>query len=294
VHFAANDLWGEGTEEVSLQHNRNGFLTLSRELREKKTLSPDVKKTFDFLTAENINSKFSSSDVISFVFSHDNEFGLSEAIQNDKRLYGLIFIHFSSILYFMAQFMQKLKLPIPENITFTGMGSLYIQLISDREEDIKNLSSLLLKKFTGLVVPNGFKVQFTKSPKEITAEGAVYGLGKTEIKENKCKHFGFKDDTDKDSTFAIEDIEPFGLKEKVLANLDDFLNILLKDKDIRNYLNSNFDLTFDGKEVGRIKDLASVSFDQMHFTFDDSQIEIPESMFFWTLKETLYRISSPE
>lgn len=294
VHFAASDLWGEGTEDISLQYNTNGYLALAKKLRQDRTTLPDnVKGTFDFMLGSAINSKFSSSDVISFVFSHDHkEFEFTEAIKNEERLYSLIFIHYASILYYVAQFIQKLELPVPENITFTGMGSLYLKIISERAEDIEALSSLLLKKFTNTDIPGNFSVKFTPFPKEITAEGAVYGNGKTEIKEFKCKHFGFKEDTDKNSSFTIEDIDSKGLKDKVLDNLDNFLEIL-SDREINNYLYTNYELKFDKKTIEKIKQLAPDSFNQIHFNFDDQMADIPESMFFWTLKETLYRVSSP-
>jgi hypothetical protein len=293
VHFAANDLWGDGITKHLLKHNKNGFYLLLRENEKNITYSsPEVALTYQFYIAPDKKSEFSSSDVIGFAFNHE-EFKLSDYIKENKHLYSLIFIHYAAILYFIAQFIKKRQLTIPENITFSGKGSLYINMITTDNEALAAFTQLLLKKFSGLEIPKGFNVQFNPSPKEITAEGAVYGYGQTEIKENKFKHFGFEDDTDVNSSYTIGDIETMKLREKVLKNFEKFLSDLTEDRDIYNYLNNNYDISFSDELIERIKDEIEDSFNAVYNTVNnDVKKEIPETMFFWTLKDTLYRVSS--
>jgi len=299
VFFAANDLWGGGTGNPPLLNNKNGFYLLAKKMFEtpgQLTLPNDTKESFAFFTKSNLQSRFTSSDVLSFVFGHDGEFMFTPSVQNNNKLYSLIFVHFAGIMYYIAQFMQKIGVEIPMNITFTGMGSLYIKMISSQEKEVTVLAKLLLTKFMGKEAPNMFNVKYTTAPKEITAEGAVLGINQiNQIKENRKKHYGFAEDTDQNSFYSIKDIADEGLKSKVISNYHNFLNILTTDKDILNHLNQCFSISFDKEQMKLMNDMGEASFEQMYGRFNDPALldnEIPESMFFWTLKETLYRASS--
>lgn len=294
IHFAANDLWGGGFHDLSLQDNTNGFyrMIMEKERREPYVLSPAVRTTFDFFRKADNNSQFSPSDVISFVFSHDDQFNFSQSIVGNQWLFSLVFIHYAAILYYISQFIQKLELPVPNDVTFTGMGSLYLNIISKNQDNITVLSKLFLEKFTKLNIPNDFKVRYTTSPKEITAEGAVLGYGRTEINETKHTHFGFKADNADNRRIAVGEIKSKKLKEQVLENLYDFLKILLYDSDIQYHLYESYGLTFNLEKMANFMDIASDSFDMEHSKLTNEMHPIPDSMFFWTLKDSLYRLSS--
>lgn len=283
--FAANDLWGDGIGNIVNQRD-NGFVKLmDAALNDNRILLHDQNLRSCYETTKIIAQ--SSADIISFLFKYDNEFKLSELIVRNNRLYPLIFIHFASLLYHIGQTLEKLDAELPAFLTFTGMGSKYIKLISPRENDIRDLAKCFIETFTGKQVPQLFAVKFADNPKEITAEGALASMHRAvpQINPNLIKVYGFEN--------AAEEYE-FGqvceLENQVCGAFEKFLD-KMADRRIKDYLLTQYDVRIDAQMIDTIKRYVSQSYQIMASRRFTPDTPVNETLFFWPLKQVLYELS---
>ena len=82
----------------------------------------------------------------------------SAIIKGQRYLYSIVFIHYAALMYNVARLINKLGIDIPDNLSFTGMGSKYINLISSDSNVIRDLTKLLLEKYTGKKVNDAFSI----------------------------------------------------------------------------------------------------------------------------------------
>ena len=283
--FAANDLWGDGIGNIVNQKD-NGFVQLMDvALEEQRILIHDenLKKCYE--TTKKIAQ--SSADIVSFLFKYDREFRLSELITQNNNLYSLIFIHFASLLYHVGQTLEKLETGLPTYLTFTGMGSKYIKLISPMENDIRDLAKCFLETFTGKEVPRLFTVKFADNPKEITAEGALASMHNAvpKIFPELIKIYGFEDAADE-----YEFSEVATLEDKVCMAFEKFLD-KLSDREIKNYLLNQYGVRIDASIIATMKDYMPQSYQIMASRPLAEDAPVNETLFFWPLKQALYELS---
>ena len=177
---------------------------------------------------------------------------------------------------------------LPTYLTFTGMGSKLIRLISGNENDIKELAKLLIEEFTGKQVPRLFSVKFAENPKEITAEGALASLNPQlhRIYPQLEKIYGFEG-----AARNYEFQHTPGLMQNVLNSYALFLDKLTSSQTIRSFVYNNYDVQFTKGLVTGLMDYAEQSYTMMSNRQMPAEAPVNETLFFWPLKHTLYMLS---
>lgn len=175
VQFAGDQLWGKkDTEERSTQ---NGFVEYQKSKVQSQCESGELKTLYD-----NFSGKDNPAALSSFFFKNIG-FKFGENIRKEPKLQFVLFLHYASIIYYLADMIKEIQerrpdFIIPARLTFTGKGSEYIKLISKDDATIRGITLNLLHAF-GLQkdqFKNGFGVKFPTNPKGLTAEGGIYKL----------------------------------------------------------------------------------------------------------------------
>lgn len=286
--FAANDLWGDGLGALAFAQKNNGYIGLVDKALQNQRITISKPDLIRYYTTYKEVAQ-SSADIISFLFQYDEEFKLSGLIKNNNDLYALVFIHFAAILYHISQIAKKIGMGIPTYLTFTGMGSNLIKLISKNENDIRDLAKLLLETFyEGQTAPELFMVKFASNLKQITAEGGLVSQHSQiqKISPNLIKVYGFEG-ADDDYEFG----DAVNLKDKVLSEFNEFVRIFTSSKSIRNFLSVKYNVKISEEVVGKLKRYSGLSFDMMAKRKFDADAPINETLFFWPLKQTLYELT---
>ena len=153
----------------------------------------------------------------------------------------------------------------------------------------------------GLNDADDVKVNLERNPKEVTAIGALYMLDNrtTQISLPVSKNvYCIKDEDVMDDAptykYAIEE----ECQRKTLEQTVDFLK-LLGDGQFRNVIiNSGINFSFDIlKNNGMTEDTLKSSYISMTDNFkkysdQDKKQKLKDAPFFWTLKETLYKVAN--
>ncbi len=290
--FAADDLWGDGLNVGIQLAPKNGFLKYIKGKIDSSRTSYDSGIIGKLDTILNLTN--SSADAMGFLFKNDSIFGTSNLIATQSNLYSLVFIHYSALMYYIARVINKLNISIPENISFTGMGSRYINLISTNVVDVLGLTKLLLETYTGKTAPLHFKIFMESESKEVTAKGALMGEKLDSAFQipngqlHKCVDYGF--DTDKEMTYGevTEDV----VKSSVISEYERFVASLRK-KEIANYLYHKFGLSISASLLDALVAYAVSSYENMCASIPavHAELDIEETLFFWPLKLALPVIS---
>ena len=283
--FAANDLWGDGLANIPKKDNGNIKLVDDALKENRITISqPNLLKYYNTYkeTAQ------TSADIVSFLFKNDKEFRLSSLIKNNNKLYSLVFIYFAAVMYHITQVTKKIGMGIPTYLTFTGMGSNLIKLISPNEDDIKEFAKLLLETFSREEAPALFKVIFAENPKEITAEGGLASqhpnIGR--ITPTLIKIYGFETAKER---YEFQDT--LNLKPEVLNEFFHFLDVFTTTGKIKDWLFNQYQIRISQDTIAELKKYADKSFDLMAKRKLDSQMVVNETLFFWPLKQALYELT---
>lgn len=283
--FAANDLWGDGLANIPKKDNGN-----------IKLVDDALKKNEITITQSNLLKYYNtyketaqtSADIVSFLFKNDNEFRLSSLIRNNNKLYSLVFIYFAAVMYHITQVIKEIGMGIPAYLTFTGMGSNLIKLISPREDDIKEFAKLLLETFSGEKAPDSFKVIFAENPKEITAEGGLASQHPNieKIKPTLIKVYGFEAANDR---YEFQDT--LNLKPEVLKEFFHFLDVFTTTSNIKDWLFNQYQIRISQDTIDKLRIYADKSFDLMARRRLDPEMVVNETLFFWPLKQALYELT---
>lgn len=290
--FAGDDLWGDGVVITNAQPLANGFanylynmINSNRAQYNSKVLQP-----LDTLKGGMANT---SGDIMGYLFSHDDVFHVSTAIRANQTAYTIIFIHYIALMYHVARLIKKQGVGIPNCISFTGMGSKYMNLISPNAGDVGDFTKLLLEKFVGKRVPALFSISNNRSDaKEITAKGTLtipaQGFQIPQGMLSAIVDYGF--DCDKDITYG--DIRKPDVQKKVLEEFNVFINYL-KDRDIANHLHNRYNVAIPDEIINIIKINAQNSYNtivsNLSHKFDN--FNISETLFFYPLKNALIECS---
>ncbi len=293
--FAANDIWGDGCNDANIP-KRNGFVTFYMSSNEHSVLSDAKKQELNSV----LQNASSSADVISYLFSHDNDYDapahFSQAIQAAPEMMKVPIVHFAGLMYYVAYVLDLAELKIPSAITFTGMGSKYIKLISDDEYALGNVISKIFA-FHGKQVDNQdlinakVTVKFAEEPKLVTAQGGLIMNSRpvsNRLMPDNCLCHGYEGEEYGDAVYYRE-LGSF--KAKVLGEFQKFVNLFSTQTVIDAFAKLGYPLPQNmGNEMC---DIAESSFDLMmaqKIAGEKDQFPIEEPMFFWTLKETIYQI----
>jgi hypothetical protein len=96
---------------------------------------------------------------------------------------------------------------------------------------------------------------------------------------------------EQNSDFLMTDTE--SLMPRVLENFKKFIDILFDDREVKNFL-YEIELTFKPEDKEYLLEQGELSFEEMSHLLKEKQTgddRIPETMFFWCLKGTLYKWS---
>jgi hypothetical protein len=204
-------------------------------------------------------------------------------------------IHFSALIFYTAYALHVKEVGVPRNLSFTGMGSKYIKLISSADSDISNLVNAIFH-YAGKVLNNSslkesdISISFSDSPKEVTAIGALVSLNYSKpINPSEETIFGYEEE-DPGKTMRYKDINS-DIRDSVIRLFKKFVE-LFRDDDVQNIL-SNIEYSIDSNIIDKLNLYAESSLLQMKDNSEEGQQptdKLREPMFFWPLKNSLYLI----
>ena len=176
------------------------------------------------------------------------------------------------------------------------MGSKYINLISTDSNIIKNLTVLLLRKYTGKNVDPAFEIISNPGVdvKEITAKGVLNGLGlhpNFQIPADKLKpvvDYGF----DGVDNLTYEDVQTDGVRNAALGSFNNFIASLQHD-DFVNFVFGQSGLTISNELIEDLRQFAKDSFVTMsaNIPVEHRPLNVTETLFYWPLKDSLVELS---
>lgn len=295
--FAANDIWGDGVNDAN-NELENGFIKFYMQSDAYKIL-PDIKKRD--LDAVLKKPGLSSSDFISYLFTHDKDtkdpLNFSQAITSSSEMMRIIIAHFASLMYYTAIILDLAELKIPKKITFTGMGSKYIKLITDDEPTLSLIVSRIFA-FYGKMVGNdnlmgaNIQIQFSSEPKLVTAQGGLI-MDSRPLKDHlipdDCLCHGYSEE---EYGTTVMYGEMSSKKKAVLDAFNNFCSLFAENSMVQALAKLGYDITTDF--VDKMKNLAESSFNIVLNANSDThkaKFAIGDPMFFWPLKETLYQMT---
>ncbi|GEM_PF-1156240 len=295
--FAANDIWGDGVNEAN-NKLQNGFINFYMQSDVYKTLT-DTKKVELKAVLDKVG--LSSSDFISYLFTHDKDatdpLNFSLAITSSSEMMRVVIAHFASLMYYTAVILDLAELKIPKMITFTGMGSKYIKLITDDEDTLSLIVSRIFTYY-GKLVENAdltganIRIRFSPEPKLVTAQGGLI-MDSRPLRDHlipdNCLCHGYKDE-EYGTTVTYGQMS--SMKSAVLDSFNNFCGLFAEDGMVQALSRLGLDITTDF--VRTMKEYAESSFDIVLNDNSDeqkAQIAIGDPMFFWPLKDTLYQMT---
>lgn len=294
--FAGDDLWGDGIQIANNAQLNNGFVDYvmgeinnAAQTYDQNILSP-LRSLKGGVTT-------SSADVMGYMFKYDSVFQTSAKIMGQRNLYSLIFIHYAALMCNVSRLIKKMNIDIPLKLSFTGMGSKYINLISPNHDVIKELTVLLLEKYTGKKADPAFSIISANNAdvKEITAKGVLEGLNLNanfQIPANALSpivDYGF----DRVEILTYADVATDEVRKAALKSFNNFVDSL-KDRDFANFIFANFNrLTISENLIADLRNFAKQSFVTMsaNIPAQYGNLNVSETLFFWPLKNSLVELS---
>lgn len=320
VFFAANDLWGV-TFPAGKQ---NGFVEYMESQVDKIIGHDDLKTLY-----KNFTDKEEKASLASFFFKH-NGFNFGGKIKNRKEFLYLLFLHYSSIIYYIKDMIDDIRkkdpnVKFPKVLTFTGKGSEYIKLLTPEEKSITLLTQCLFAAFgVDKEELKGFHIQYPENPKTLTADGGVYrcqtdktlevsfkktdGIldGFAEEDSNSKRVSTYQDISSDLLGFAKADSETITLrdmidnvqeyKKRIMENFTHFISILFDDQLVRECTKRiGIDILPEYRQI--TIDEASKSLDLHYKRYCAERRghegdKLKDSLFFLTLKNTLISLSN--
>ena len=288
--FAANDLWNDGIDPACLPAKANGFVSLYKSQR-----MPKLGDRQSEVQAVIENAK-SSADIINYLFTNDRWTHLSDTIRSSPSMMQLPVVHFASVVFYTAYALHMAEVDIPRTLTFTGMGSKYVRLISAADSDIAGIVNAVFhycgKIFKNTKLQNSsIVVSFNqKNPKEVTANGALMSINYSRpISPVDNTVFGYEEE-DPSETLKYQQISS-EIEASVIKMFGKFVD-LFNDNEFINVL-GNLDLDVDKKVTDKLSRYAFPSLRQQKDNSTTGQrpnAPLKEPMFFWPLKNALYVI----
>jgi hypothetical protein len=266
--FGANAIWGAGFNAHEFHDKSNGFLQAFKKQARKDAASTrkststgeSIEEFYNDLVHYNSDAEvtLASADIISFLFNYDEEakpqLRFGDFIRNDKHLKIILLLHYSVIIYHIAQLINYIKqhkesaIVIPRYFVFSGKGSLYINALGGANgKGIKALTKYILENVCGtqgLTIPSNFELVLTKEPKEATANGGV--LANQNGNEPDITHIvlaGGIDTGQPQPRMKYAEISP-ELQESILQNARTLLHLVLDNEELnlKNYFGIDTDL----------------------------------------------------
>lgn len=317
VKFAGNDLWGDGNNPF-YQGGNNAFIKEYEASSRFKNLDETTKTNYDNFkknasSGGSVGNSQRSSDILNYLFKKDKEYHFSEVVKKSK-LMLLPLIHFTSLIYYLAHIKESLTVEMPKELTFTGMGSLYLKMIGD-EGPLGKVAGVILDHKTGKP-NNSLKITFADNPKRVTAEGALtLSLGMADgkpvdiIRVEPINCYGINEE-DSDTRITMEEVRnniikdhPKGsvpLSNLILEAYSDIAEMFTEDNLFRDtisklgYEEALNALPSKQKLIDIFKnsfDITANNYKNEHQNSNDKE-RVKESLFFWPLKNGLFELGN--
>jgi len=302
--FAGNHLWGDGFADISQKDN--GFLLALSNYIERLPPSENVRRLTQYLDEAQKKNEFRSEDIMNLLFSH-NEYEkgktLTQALAKMSYLRILLMIHYAAIVYHSGQLLKYLNIKVPRYITFSGRGSLYINILAGGRDpsNVKHLSEIILKKVCDHEPPSNFELLQSEKPKEATANGGVYlreNNSFRNVKTATVKLLGVDASQEIEHDKISYNQYDEEIKKNVLQNAQDLLQFIFEDAAVLKCI-ENFGIEADF-EVLKEKmltppSLLGDSFDRgwakMKSMNKSEHHLLSETLFFLPFIHTLYELS---
>lgn len=289
--FAANDLWNDGLDPKMKVKKGNGFLEYFKATRLKK-LSEEDKQIIKAV----MESASSSEDIISYLFSNDSTIRLTDTIAASDKMRQLPAVHFSALMFYLAYCIHMVEVTPPTQLSFSGMGSKYIKLVSRSNSALSILVNTIFH-YAGEAFDNddlknaNISISFDDTPKEITAKGALMAqYEKKPLVPDPPKYFHGYDDEDSASELRIEDVN-INVLDKVGRFFEKFTN-MFKDRNVA-YTLADMGVDIDDAVVASLKKYVNPSLSKSSSIVKENngkKNKLTEPMFFWCMKASLYMI----
>lgn len=302
VRFAANDIWGDGCNPM-LEGGNNGYIRFYETTDYFKNLSDEKAEKYRNVknnARKSAESASKSSDIINFLFKNDDDYEFVRAVKRSK-LALLPVLHFTALVYYMAHIVESFDVDAPKTLTFTGMGSTYLSMLGDTEH-LEKLANAILDSANE---KDGSKISiiFAENPKQVTAEGAVMihnasALGIELIRPERSVCYGVEDEEAGETRITIGDIREDKEREKVMSIYKSIYRMLDDDQRVREILSGmglDKALSVIPSEAN-FMELLDDSFESYRQIYqrshkgDADKTRVQESLFFWPLKDGLFKL----
>jgi hypothetical protein len=312
--FGANAIWGAGFNAHEFHDKSNGFLQAFKKQARKDKASTQKSTSANDSIEEFYNDlvhydtggdiTLASSDIISFLFNYDEEarpqLKFGDFIRNDKHLKIILLLHYSAIIYHIAQLINHIKahkepsIVIPRYFVFSGKGSLYINALGGASgKGIKAVTKFILDSVCGpegLTIPSNFELVLTKEPKEATANGGVLAnLNGNEPDITPIILTGAEDISVPQTRIKYGEVSR-ELQESVLQNARKLLSLLLDNEDLnlKNFFGIDTDLDMVKNTLEQhLKD----GLQEGLSGFVNNKEPLEESLFFYPFVHSLVNLS---
>lgn len=310
ILFAGDDLWGQDFENMSPLINSaaikpNNFTNVARTRLGNAAIRIDNADT-------NIGSiTLNGKELINCLFRDQNN-NFSTVLSDvsggtDVRKCRMqMTMHYSAIIYHIANWLKVNELTIPSILRASGLGSKYLSLLFPEDNLATAYTRYLFEKFWPAgSIPTNFKVEITNNqginPKVITAEGAALSL-KTGVNLTapiKSSHLGMADYTVGyqfgGHPIQVGDTNDAGVQKSAEEYFDTFVDTMCS-------LNLNTDVpavagvipTLTADECANMKENGLRSIQTIATSYYNSQAHradnLDESMMVWALKDSLWKL----
>lgn len=290
VKFATDDLWSDGAAARTNTVGHNGFC---------QYLSDKIKANGEDISSITQLVK-KSSDVMAALFSNDIRFKTSVLIRQNQNLKSILLIHYTSILFAAGRLLNQYDAGIPKLLSFTGMGSKYLSLISTSPKRLTAFTADVLRQITGCEIPFGFTVDIHyKDAKEVTAKGA---LSKADVKPefhipdvHKKSHvdLGCESYTSLTYNELRDGAKANTIRDDSRKVFDVFIK-LLKSDTYKQLAATEFQLSIPQSMISDLEKLANSSFNNVRGAIPNAhgQRAVTDNLFFWFLKDSLCKLSA--
>lgn len=283
--FAGDDLWGDGIDSMAANRiKQNAFV---KAYESSEDYFPDDKQkqdNYDAFVAKAENS----SQIINSLFKYDADYRFSKFLTHSE-LMTPILIHFAAISYYVGLVLQKKQFLVPSKIGFTGMGSLYLRILSPQPNQIADIMKSVLR-YQGFLAEDGLddlQVVLLKNPKEVTAQGGVlfHGNKLREIPVRESYVWGFDGET---AMTKLKEEEVAEKETEVMTLVKDFFGFFDSEEfsDLQDRLHRNWPLKFDQAKLLSLARTSFKDYDRMNNPKRDKAQKDP--IFFWAIKDLLF------
>lgn len=283
--FAGDDLWGDGIDNMATYRiKQNAFV---KAYRSSEDYFPTDKQKVDNYEAFVAKAE-NSSQIINSLFKYDSDYRFSEFLTHSE-LMTPVLIHFTAIAYYVGLVLQKKQFLVPNKIGFTGMGSLYLRILSPQANQIAEIMKSVLR-YQGFLEEDGLedlKVVLLDNPKEVTAQGGVlfHGNKLREIPVRESYVWGFDGET---AMAKLKESEVATKEQEVMTLVKEFFEYFNSEEfaNLQDRLHRNWPLKFDQAKLLSLARTSFKDYNRMNNQKRDKAQKDP--IFFWAIKDLLF------